>query len=109
MSWFPGVSQLKSTFQLITGDVKGVVRTQKEFFQQCPGVSQVTATAQLICGDLDGAKQTFKKGVSTINNTLDSIPVVGHTKALVHLALDDEEGAEKALMSSSRTTCIHFF
>jgi hypothetical protein len=40
--WIPGISQLKSGFQLICGDVKGAKKTQKHFVRQCPVVSQVS-------------------------------------------------------------------
>ena len=39
--WIPGISQLKSGFQLIWGDVEGAAETQKNFLKQCPIVSQV--------------------------------------------------------------------
>jgi hypothetical protein len=39
--WIPGISQLKSGFQLLCLDPKGALETQKKFVKQCPVVSQV--------------------------------------------------------------------
>lgn len=37
----PVVSQTKTGFQLLCGDLDGAAQTQKDFAIQCPGVSQV--------------------------------------------------------------------
>jgi len=78
--WIPGVSQLKSICQLVTGDVEGAARTQENFVRECPVVSQSVALGQLIAGDEDGAKETWDRGVGTISNVANGIPVVGHVK-----------------------------
>jgi hypothetical protein len=39
-------------------------------------------------------------------NMMDSMPVVGHTKAVVHYALGDEEGGDRAMLASTRTTVV---
>ncbi len=104
MSWLPGVSQIKSVFQLVTLDFDGAVATQKEFFQKCPIVSQVTAGVQLAVGEKDAAKKTWDQGLGTVNGVVNGIPVVGHVKGAIHLMCDDQEGAIAAFKSSTRTT-----
>lgn len=86
VDWIPGVSQLKSAVQLITGDVEGAARTQENFAKECPVVSQVTSAVQVIAGDTDGALETQKRCLGTINNVANGIPVVGHVKGkLIHI------------------------
>ena len=80
IDWIPGVSQIKSTVQLLTGDVDGAARTTRNFLRECPVVSQVTSVAQVIVGDVDGAIETQRQCFSTVNNVTNSIPVMGHAK-----------------------------
>lgn len=80
LDWLPLVSQLKSTVQLIAGDVDGAAETQANFLRECPGVSQVTSVVQLATGDADGALDTQKRCLGTISNVADATPVVGHVK-----------------------------
>jgi hypothetical protein len=104
MSWIPGISQLKSAVQLVTGDVQGAIKTQEEFVQRCPGVSQVAAGAMLLTGQTELAKQTWHEGMHTISSVANSVPVVGHVKGVVHAAVGDEAGAKEAFASSNRTS-----
>ncbi|XP_060807074.1 uncharacterized protein LOC106140136 [Amyelois transitella] len=41
-----------------------------------------------------------------LSNVLDSIPVVGHVKGVVHYVVGDTEGGNKAMYQSSRTTAV---
>ncbi|XP_053608822.1 uncharacterized protein LOC128674354 [Plodia interpunctella] len=41
-----------------------------------------------------------------LSNVLDSIPVVGHVKGVVHYAVGDTEGGNKAMYQSTRTTAV---
>lgn len=104
MNWIPGVSQVKSAFQLVCGDVEGAAKTQKDFLQECPLVSQVTSTVQVITGNPSGALETQKKCGKMLLRTADGIPVVGHAKGIVHYAFGDTEGGDLALKSATRTT-----
>ena len=70
LNWVPGLSQLKSVCQLVTGDVVGAAKTQEDFFRECPVLSQVTGTVQAIAGDTEGAQETFNRGLTTINNVV---------------------------------------
>ena len=80
VDWIPGISQLKSVCQLVTGDAEGAARTQENFAKECPVVSQSVALGQCLAGDIDGAKDTFNRGIGTINNVANGIPGVGHVK-----------------------------
>jgi hypothetical protein len=106
----PVVAQVKSGFQLITGDVDGALRTTNNFLRTCPGVSQLTSVTQLVIGDVDGAAETQKlflrSTVDTVNGVLDSTPVVGHVKGLVHYAFEDEDGGNRAMKAATRTTLV---
>ncbi|KAH9409202.1 hypothetical protein TYRP_023706 [Tyrophagus putrescentiae] len=105
-NWIPGVSQLKSVCQLLTGDVEGARQTQEDFFRECPGISQGVALGQLIAGDIEGAEETLYRGVDTLNNVVDEIPLVGHAKSGVHLICGDTEGASRAFQSATRSTVV---
>uniref|UniRef100_A0A914ZD12 Uncharacterized protein n=1 Tax=Panagrolaimus superbus TaxID=310955 RepID=A0A914ZD12_9BILA len=106
MSWIPGISQLKSAVQLVTGDVEGAAQTQKEFFQRCPVVSQVTSTVQFVAGDTKGAVETQKACLRTVSDVADGIPVVGHVKGIAHYVCNDEEGGDRAMKAATRTTAV---
>ncbi|KAG4068124.1 hypothetical protein HA402_001549 [Bradysia odoriphaga] len=104
--WIPGIAQLKSTVQLLTGDTEGAARTQQNFIRECPVVSQVTSVVQLASGDKKGAKETQKRCLGTINNVANGLPVVGHVKGVIHHAVGDHEGGNQALNAATRTTVV---
>lgn len=103
MDWIPGISQIKSTFQLITGDFEGAAQTQENFIKTCPVVSQLTSVVQSISGDEKGARETQKAFLNTVNGVANGIPVVGHVKGVVHYACGDKDGGDQAMKSSSRS------
>ena len=80
VDWIPGVAQLKTVCQLVTGDFKGAATTHVNFCQECPGMSQLFSLALLATGDKEAALETQKKCLGTINNVANGIPVVGHVK-----------------------------
>lgn len=102
----PVVSQVKSTIQLVTGDAKGAAETQEKFFHEAIGVSQITAVAYAISGNEKKAEETLERGLTTLSNTADGIPVVGHAKGLVHYAMGDDEKGDRAMMASTRTAAV---
>ncbi|KAH0833825.1 hypothetical protein J3R83DRAFT_10989 [Lanmaoa asiatica] len=67
-STVPFVSQLRSLWQAVTGDTTGAKRTQEEFL----GAWRHNPCQQ-------------------ISDLADNVPVVGHAKGLVHLALGQRE------------------
>ncbi|KAE9550796.1 hypothetical protein FO519_005986 [Halicephalobus sp. NKZ332] len=106
INWIPGISQIKAGLQLVTGDVKGAAQTTEDFFHECPGVSQVTSAAQYVAGDEKGARETWDRGVGTISNVADGIPVVGHAKGIIHHAVGDHEGGNRALNAATRSSVV---
>lgn len=40
------------------------------------------------------------------NNTLNSVPVVGHVKGLIHYYYNDKEGGDKAMRSATRSAAV---
>ncbi|CAJ0919238.1 unnamed protein product, partial [Mesorhabditis belari] len=106
LDWIPGVSQLKSGFQLITLDFEGARQTQENFVKECPVVSQVTSVVQLATGDADGALETQKRCLDTVNNVVNGLPVIGHAKGVVHYIAGDTEGGNQAMNAASRSTVV---
>ena len=47
-----------------------------------------------------------KKLGSTLNDTADAVPVVGHVKGVIHYAVGDHEGGHQAMKASSRTVGV---
>ena len=47
-----------------------------------------------------------KAMVSTLNDAVDGVPVVGHFKGVIHYAFGDKSGGEKAMKSASRTVGV---
>ena len=106
MDTLPVVSQCKSAFQAVCGDLKGARKTQERFLKTCPVVSQGTSAVQALMGDTEGARETQLEFVGFVNDTVDSIPVVGHVKGGIYYVCGDTEGGDKAMKSSSRTTGV---
>ncbi|KAF1763166.1 hypothetical protein GCK72_011432 [Caenorhabditis remanei] len=102
----PVVSQVKSTIQLVTGDVEGAARTQERFFHEGIGVSQLTAVAYAATGNVKKAEETFDRGMNTISSAVDGIPVVGHVKGAVHYAMGDGDKGDRSMLSASRTASV---
>ena len=44
--------------------------------------------------------------MSWFGDIVDAIPVVGHVKGVVHYACGDQAGGDKAMVASSRSTCV---
>jgi hypothetical protein len=89
MNIIPGLSQVKSFVQLVSGDKQEALATQEEFFTRCPGVSQLTPVTLLINDDAKKALDVLKKCILTVGNFLDSVPAVGHVKGGIHYLFDD--------------------
>ena len=103
----PLISQLKSAVQAISRDTEGAKGTQKNFVRGCPLVSQVTSAVQWVRGDLTGAKETQKYFIWGISSILDSIPLIGHTKAALHYFYNsDKDRAKASVLAASRTVGV---
>ncbi|KAJ6261668.1 Delta(24)-sterol C-methyltransferase [Drechslerella dactyloides] len=83
MTTIPVISQLKSLFQAVTGDEDGAKKTQDEFVDAW-----------------------IHHPLKTVGDLADGIPVVGHIKGFVHLALGDKEGFIHSEEAASRTSVV---
>ncbi|KAI6097468.1 hypothetical protein F5141DRAFT_460127 [Pisolithus sp. B1] len=83
MSTIPFVSQLKSLWQAVTGDTAGAKKTQEDFLDAW----------------------THHPG-QQISDLADNIPIVGHVKGLVHLALGDTEAFVHSEEAATRTLAV---
>ncbi|CAF0961517.1 unnamed protein product [Adineta ricciae] len=100
LDFIPGVSQVKSLVHLAAGDEEGAKRTQDRFFTKTPIVAHCTAGVAKVCGDHATAKQCWEGG----NSSLNSLPVVGHTKGLLHYAVGDVKNGNKAMEMATSTS-----
>ncbi|KAK0447554.1 hypothetical protein EV421DRAFT_1786727 [Armillaria borealis] len=83
MSTIPFISQVKSLWKALTGDTPGAEKIQDEF--------------------LDAWKN---HPVQQISELADNIPIVGHLKGLVHLALGDTEAFAHSEEAATRTLAV---
>ena len=102
----PVISQTKSLVQVIGGDAEGALRTQENFSRQCPLISQTRSAVEAAYGDTEAARKTQIEFVKGVSDFVDGVPVVGHTKGVIHYACGDVEGGNRAMKSSSRTTGV---
>ncbi|XP_071125049.1 uncharacterized protein [Mytilus edulis] len=102
--WIPLVAQVKSIVQISAGDEEGAKQTQETFAKRCPIVSQTVSVYQAFNGDMVGAKETQMEFLGMINDTVNSIPIVGHAKGMVHYVAGDKMGGDEAMKSASHTT-----
>ena len=58
MDAIPVVSQFKSLWQAMTGDLQGASRTQELFSRKCVGVSQLRSLVEVMCNQEDEALKT---------------------------------------------------
>lgn len=108
MDWVPGVSQAKSSWQLMCGDKQGALKTQENFTKQCPGVSQVRSLLEIsLCKDgVQRAKETQRAQLGMLNGLADGLPAVGHVKGGLHYLVGDKSGGDKAMKAASHTTGV---
>lgn len=81
----PGISQLKSGVQWLAGDTAGAVATQQNFFHEGLGTSQALSVYYLATGDPARAWDVQKKFARNAEVWIDSTPLLGHAKGLVHM------------------------
>lgn len=68
-----------------------------------PVLGHSVAVIVKVCGKDKLAKKLLKEANSNMNSLVNSMPVIGHIKGLVHYALDDKEAGHEAIASASRT------
>lgn len=106
VDWIPGISQLKSLFQVMSGDAEGAKRTQENFSKQMPVVSQIRSAVESASGNDEAARQTQLAFADNVSNVADAIPIVGHVKGGIHHAVGDHAGGDKALIAATRTAVV---
>ncbi|XP_046656563.1 uncharacterized protein LOC124349769 isoform X2 [Daphnia pulicaria] len=106
VDWIPVLSQVKSVFQLACKDPVGAEETQKNFVT---GFAHVVGSVAVGLGSVtkddkmtNFGMKALKGGTETVGDLVDSIPVVGHLKGVIHLATGDEEGGTNALKAANR-------
>ncbi len=99
MDSLPLVSQVKSCIQLLSGDSKGALKTQENFFEAGLLGSQLKSLIDFSKGDF---KRAWWRQAHFIENTVNGIPIAGHMKGIYHLVNDDRESFEAVMKSSSR-------
>lgn len=97
----PVVSQVISAGQAISGDLEGAQRTQEHFSRTCPVVSQGRSLVEVSCGDHEAALRTQMVFAAAANDAVDRSPGLGHVKAEIHKACEDDAGACKARDSAN--------
>ncbi|KAF6206720.1 hypothetical protein GE061_017956 [Apolygus lucorum] len=100
----PLVSQFKSLFQVIGGDADGAKRTQENFLNTAGVVSQIKSAIHAANGDYEAARETQEKYAKNLEELANSLPVVGHIKGGVHIALGEEEKGETIIKGATSST-----
>ncbi|KDO26722.1 hypothetical protein SPRG_20520 [Saprolegnia parasitica CBS 223.65] len=100
----PLVSQAKSLFQAITGDLKGASQTQDNFSRGCPVVSQVRAVVEdTIIQDPAAAARTRSHFSSF---SMDHCLFLSQAKSLVQVLKGDARGALQTQENFSRGCAV---
>ena len=88
----PVVSQVKSMWQAMEGDMEGARETQVDFIRRCPVVSQLNSMGHAIIGDNQEALR-IQEEFAQKNQV---VPVLGHMISAVYAACGQKEKAQKA-------------
>lgn len=99
----PVIAQGKSLFQLVFGDKEGALKTQEHFLNEGLGTSQFRSAYFLFTGEPQKALNIQGKFFSNLEQVVDSLPVVGHIKAGIHLIVGDDDHGWHAMKSATST------
>ena len=74
----------------------------------CLGQVDSLNKAVVTCAELTGnaSVECGKTALETLNDTADSVPLVGHVKGGIHYACGDKQGGDRAMKASSRTVGV---
>lgn len=72
----PGLAQIKSVFQLITGDVEGAGKTQLNYLNDGIGPSQARSVFYLAAGEPKKAGDVQEKFLSNVEGLVDAIRII---------------------------------
>ncbi|XP_071178047.1 uncharacterized protein [Mytilus edulis] len=97
----PVISQVKSLFQVMSGDVDGARHTAEKFAETGIIASQMTSLIHVMNGDEEAARETQKKFGKSMESLADSVPVVGHIKGSIHHIVGQKEKGNSVFKSAS--------
>lgn len=97
----PVVAQAKSLFQMVTGDFDGALNTQKNFVNDGLITSQARSAYFLVTGEPQKALDIQKEFGKNAEPLIDGLPVIGHLKGAIHLAVGDTRHGVRALESAT--------
>ncbi|OQR92650.1 hypothetical protein ACHHYP_03372 [Achlya hypogyna] len=100
----PLVSQAKSLFQALTGDLKGASKTQENFSRGCPVVSQVRAVVEESIIQDPVAAATTRNHFSSFS--MDHCLFLSQAKSLVQALKGDTEGARQTQENFTRGCAV---
>ena len=107
IDWLPVVSQVKSLIQVIGGDPEGAKQTQENFSRQMPIVSQARSTVEKAMGNFEEARKTEEQfAFDFLEPTVNKMPVIGHVKGAVHMAVGDTKRGEEILKEATKSGLI---
>lgn len=97
---------VKVTCQLTTNQRKVIDRMIKNLILNTPGLGHTVAGIVKVCGDEKLGEQLLQEANSNVNTLVNSIPVIGHAKGLVHFTLNDKEAGKEAMALATRSTAV---
>ncbi|KAF6206719.1 hypothetical protein GE061_017955 [Apolygus lucorum] len=100
----PILSQFKSLFQVFNGDADGARRTQEYFINTAVFVAPIKSAIHIAQGDYEAARKTEEMYAQNLEELVNSLPVVGHVKGGVHIALGEEEKGLSIIKGATSTT-----
>lgn len=106
VDWIPVLSQLKSAIQWAAGQDEKARATQENFINRCPVVSQVKAGYEVYHGHSEDALETQWQFLENTSYLMNSVPIVGHVKGLIHFTWGDYEGSLDAMKLSTRASGV---
>lgn len=100
----PLLSQIKSGFQLLSGDLDGALQTQDNFFNDGFVTSQARSVYALVTGRPGEAWAIQKEFGANLGQIVDCVPVLGHAKGIMHFVLGQPDEGWAAVKQATSTT-----
>jgi hypothetical protein len=105
----PVLSQVVSAGHAIAGNVDKAREVQEKFLDrtsEIPIVSQLVSAGYAIVGDNNKARHHQEKFLEAVSDVADHVPVVGHTKGIVHYIMGDNKKGDAVMKSASRAVGV---
>lgn len=96
----PGLVHIKILAQYATGDSNGAEKTIHRFVTKAPVFGHMHAGLCKVAGDHDLAKESWKGS----NESLNSIPIVGHVKGAGQYIFSGREEGKRIIRKANNTT-----